>query len=194
MPMNIRRFIPVLTATAGALLATAFLSSAFARADVTTYDIIPDPYDGPSQITAVGGFPPFDQTISYSGLFTVNEIGRVGNATYYSDVFGVHNVLLQFDSHTDPNALAGVIDETTFGSGWENVYTDFDGADFIGADGITDNLITPFGDFNIPTTFDALAEVPTPVAAAAVDTDFSGFAAALDADWTTLVTDFGALF
>lgn len=192
--MNIRRLLPALTAAASGLLAVAFLSSAYAGADVATYDIIPDPEDGPSQITAVGGFPPFDQTVSYSGLFTVNEIGRVGNATYYSDVFGVHNVLLQFYSHDDPNALAGVIDETTFGSGWENVYTDFDGANFIGADGITDNLITPFGDFNIPTTFDALAEVPTPLGAAAVDTDFSGFAAALDADWTTLVADFGALF
>ncbi len=183
MTTIIRRFMPALTATAEALLATAFLSSAYASADVTTYDIIPDPEDGPSQITAVGGFPPFDQTVSYSGIFSVNEIGAVGNATYYSDVFGVHNVLLQFDSHTIPNALAGVIDQTTFGSGWENVYTDFDGAGVFGADGITDTLITPFGDFNIPTTFDALAEVPTPLGAAA-----------LDADWTTLITDFSALF
>jgi hypothetical protein len=194
MPMNIRRLIPGLTATAGGLLATAFLSSAFAHADVITYDIIPDPEDGPSQLSAVGGFPPFDETVSYTGLFAVNEIGAVGNATYYSDVFGVHNVLLQFDSHTDPNALAGVIDQTTFGSGWENVYTDFHGAGFFGTDGITDNLITPFGDFNIPTTFDALATFPAPVSFAAVDTDFGSFVTALDADWTTLVTDFSALF
>ena len=41
MPMLIRRFMPGLTATAGAFLATAFLSSAFAQADVTYEYIVP---------------------------------------------------------------------------------------------------------------------------------------------------------
>jgi hypothetical protein len=58
-----------LTATAGALLATAFLSAAVAHADPNTFVVIPDPEDGPSAITAVGGIAPFDTTISYSGFF-----------------------------------------------------------------------------------------------------------------------------
>jgi len=185
------RFVIPVTAAASGLLATAFLTTAFAAADVTTWDIIPDPLDGPNQLTAVGGFPPFDETASYAGVFTANEIGVVGNATYYSDMFGVHNVLLEFGTPVN-----GVIDQTTFAPGWENVYTDFDGAnplDFTPS-GVTDTLITPFGDFNIPTTFDAIAELPAPLGAASVDSGFGGFAAALDADWTTLVTDFSSLF
>jgi hypothetical protein len=52
-------------------------------------------------------------------------------------------------------------------------------------------VFTPFGNFDIPTTFDAAAlEFGAPAAGAAA-TDWP---AALDADWTTLVTDFGALF
>jgi hypothetical protein len=77
------------------------------------------------------------------------------------------------------------------------VYTDYIGTGPDGTNTITDTFVTPFGDFNIPTTYDAAAYFPTPLGAAALDTDFTdftGFAAALDADWTTLVTDFGALF
>lgn len=191
MPMLTRRFMPVLTATAGAFLAIAFLSSALANADVITYDIVPDFEDPSTQITSVTGFPPFDQTISESGMFSVNGDLFSGNATYYSDMFGLQNVEFETGSAAFPEEI---INETSFGNGYENVYTDLVGPVPGSPDTITDNLITPFGDFNIPTTFDALADVPSPFAAAAADTDFSSFVSVLDADWTTLVTDFGALF
>ncbi|MDD7813125.1 hypothetical protein PP713_11185 [Mycobacterium sp. CSUR Q5927] len=43
-----------------------------------------------------------------------------------------------------------------FGNGFENIYTAIPGADGA-ASTITDTLSTPFGDFNIPTDFDAAA-------------------------------------
>jgi hypothetical protein len=197
MTMNIGRLMPALTATAGALLATAFLSAAVAHADPNTFVVIPDPEDGPSTITAVGGIAPFDTTVSYSGFFGVSFGGSsglegvVGNATYYSDIFGLHNVELQGEFN---GSTTQVIDDLSFGNGYDNVYTDFIGTGPDGTNSITDTLVTPFGDFNIPTTYDAAADFPTPLGAAALDTDFTGFAATLDADWTTLVTDFSALF
>jgi hypothetical protein len=197
MTVNIRCLMPALTATAGAFLATAFLSSAFAHADPNTFVVIPDPEDGPSALTAVGGIAPFDTTISYSGVFVVDFGGSsagegvFGNATYYSDIFGLHNVELQGEFNGVPTQ---VIDDLSFGNGYDNVYTDMIGAGPDGSNSITDIFVTPFGDFNVPTTYDAAADFPTPLGAAALDTDFTSFAAALDADWTTLVTDFGALF
>jgi hypothetical protein len=60
-----------------------------------------------------------------------------------------------------------------------------------GGNEITDTVVTPFGNFDIPTTFDAAALDFAAPAAASAATDWT---AALDADWTTLVTDFSALF
>lgn len=196
MSTKTHRLVPAVAAAG--LLATAFLSAAFAGADVTTYDIVPDPTDGPSEITAIGGIPPFDQTITYTGFFTVDNAGANGEATYYTDMFGLDNV----DFQTGNSHLPTFIDELKFGSGFENVYTDSVGTGPDGANSISDTLITPFGEFNIPTTFDAATVLDlgnfTPLAgssaASLLETDFTSFAAALDADWTTLVTDFSALF
>jgi hypothetical protein len=172
MTISIRRLMPALTTTAGALLATAFLSSAISHADAYPFDITPDP--------------------EYSGLFLVDGgLPIFGNATYYSDIFGLHNVDVQGEFNGIPTQI---IDHLSFGQGYENLYTDVIGTGPDGTNSITDTLVTPFGDFNIPTAFDAAADFPTPLGAAALDTDFTGFGAALDADWTTLVTDFGALF
>jgi hypothetical protein len=192
MTKNIRRRMPALTATAGALRATAFLSSAIGHADAFSFDIIPDPEDSVVQIVATGGIAPFDQTLSYTGLFLVDGALPVfKNATYYSDIFGLHNVDVQGEFNGIPTQI---IDHLSFGQGYENLYTDVIGTGPDGTNSITDTFVTPFGDFNIPTTYDAAADFPTPLGAAALDTDFTGFAAALDADWTTLVTDFSALF
>jgi hypothetical protein len=191
MTMNIRGLMPALSATAGALLATAFLSSAVAHADVTAFTITPDPEDGPTQLVSVGGIAPFDQIAEYSGEFQVSDgFAYFGNTSYYSDIFGLHNVLGQQTFNGD---VVRILDDLSFGNGYDNVYTDVVGAGPDGTNSIGDTLITPFGDFNIPTTFDAAADFP-PLGAAAVDTDFGGFVAALDADWTTLVTDVSALF
>jgi hypothetical protein len=195
MTMNIVRFIPGLTATAGALLATAFLSSAHAHADDNDVTFVVIPSDD-AEITSISGIPPFDQTISYSGEFSVSIGGNppldgvFGNATFYSDIFGLHNVELEGENDGVP---VYIIDDLSFGNGYDNVYADVIGSGPDGTNAISDTLVTPFGNFDIPTTFDAL-EFAAPLGAAALDTDFSSFAAALDADWTTLVADFSALF
>jgi hypothetical protein len=54
-----------------------------------------------------------------------------------------------------------LFDFTNFGNGFENQYSDIIGT--MGAPNtITDVFITPFGDFNIPTTFDAVALLEMP--------------------------------
>jgi hypothetical protein len=196
MTTNIRRFIPGLTATAGAVLASAFLSSAYAHAD-NDITFVVTPTDGASEITSIGGIAPFDQTISYTGEFAISVggappiDGALGDATFYSDIFGLHNV--EFVGTDELGVPGYIIDDLSFGNGFDNIYSDVIGNGPGGTNDITDILVTPFGNFDIPTTFDAL-DFPGPLGAAALDTDFSSFAAALDADWTTLVGDFSALF
>jgi hypothetical protein len=86
---------------------------------------------------------------------------------------------------------AQIIDQFNFGSsGFENAYSDVIGGAPDGTNAISGTLITPFGDFNIPTTCDAAAVFDASNFAPAASTDWL---AALEADWTTPVTDFGAL-
>jgi hypothetical protein len=162
MTMNIRRFIPGLTATAGALLASAFLSPAYAHAD-EDITIAVSPVDGASEITSIGGLAPFEQTISYSGEFVVS-VGEnppldplSGNAAFYSDIFGLHNVELEVESN---GVTQYILDDLSFGNGYDNVYADFIGGGPDGGNVISDTLVTPFGNFDIPMTFDAAADFP----------------------------------
>lgn len=157
-------------------------------ADVTTYTILPDPEDGPNNVVSVTGLAPLYTTVEDQGVFSVNGEGAVGNASYFTDMFGDNNVLFERISNGAPFQI---IDELKLSSGVENIYTDFVGAGANGTNSITDTLITPFGDFNIPTTFDAATVFDASNFAPAAATDW---VAALDADWTTLVTDFSALF
>jgi hypothetical protein len=48
---------------------------------------------------------------------------------------------------------------TDLGGGYENVYEAIPNADGTAAASITDTLVTPFGNFDIPTTFDAVAKL-----------------------------------
>jgi hypothetical protein len=196
MPMNTRRFMFALTAAAGGLLAALSFSTATARADDWS---IGDPSEIglPSpDLVSESGMPPFDQSFLEQGLFLVTNLSTdEGDATSglltTTDSFGTIN---QDFVSTDPLNTDifnhSVIDIWNLGGGYENVYTDLVGLGTGGANQITDTVITPFGNFDIPTTFDAAAlDFGAPTAAAATD-----WAAALDADWTTLAADFSALF
>ena len=60
----------------------------------------------------------------------------------------------------DVPPVGSVFDTQIFGdSGFENIYSDITSTT-PGGDVISDSWVTPFGDFNIPDTFDAAA-VPT---------------------------------
>ena len=61
-----------------------------------------------------------------------------------------------FSSPVQPATLllaGSVIDVANFGSGFETVYSDLISS--TRSNVITDTFVTPFGDFAIPTTFDA---------------------------------------
>jgi hypothetical protein len=102
-----------------------------------------------------------------------------------TDYFGVVNEDLVVISAGDTNVpLHSVIDILNFGGGYENQYVDLVGLGANGTNEITDTFITPFGDFNIPSTFDASAlDFAYPAAV-------SGFTSALEADWASLVALF----
>lgn len=148
---------------AAGLLAAAVLPMAVAFAD-DHYSI--DTYDGTPVITSETGVVPFYQTVVGTDVFAADQ----GNPT---TTFGTFTG--QFESVTTSwgysnelildtgNQLGGltvptgsVFDFTNFGGGFSNEY-----ADIAGTGGspniITDILTTPFGDINIPTTFDAIA-------------------------------------
>lgn len=76
--------------------------------------------------------------------------------------FGVSNEELLVDqsdlSGIHP-AIGSVFDITNFGGGFENFYSDLVGAGTNGANLISDMFDTPFGDFAIPVTYDAAADV-----------------------------------
>ncbi|WP_292980326.1 hypothetical protein [Mycobacterium sp.] len=153
------------------------------------FSVAPDPEDGPWEITSTTGLAPFYTTVEEQGSFVVNQGAVFGNASYFSDMFGDHNVLFDRVYNGD---VAQVIDQFNFGSsGFENVYSDVVGGAPDGSNAITDTFVTPFGDFSIPTLYDAAAVFDAGNFAPAAATDW---VSALDADWSTLVTDFGALF
>ena len=200
--MRTHRVAFALTAAAGGLLAALSFSTASASADVDALQWIIEPsYD--DTIVSTGGMAPFDQSIVESGGFAFGiinpggssyEYEETGQLINYTDIFGFHNedFVISEGNELFPVLTTGsVIDEMSFGSGFENVYIDDVGTGVDGQNVITDTLYTPFGDFNLPITVDEA--IPAEPGAAEV-IDPSGFLAALDADWTTLVTDFSALF
>ena len=153
------------------------------------FTVIPDPEDGTLTITSTTGLAPFFTSVEGNGFFVVSGFAAVGNASFYSDMFGDHNVLLDRIYNGE---VVQVIDQFNFGSsGFENAYSDVVGGAPDGSNLITDTFITPFGDFNIPTLYDAAAVLDASNFYPAAATDW---VTALDADWSTLVTDFSALF
>jgi hypothetical protein len=167
--MNPRRIALTLGATGGGLLAAAFLPMAAAFAD--DYDYIQDPnYTPVAEYT--DGTPPLDQhVLGYDKFDWVDETqSTAGNpdvvGTFNADTnqlttaMGFSNEELLVDSAglsgTHPE-VGSVFDVANFGGGFENIYSDLVGAGTGGANLITDVFDTPFGDFTIPTMFDAAA-------------------------------------
>lgn len=74
-------------------------------------------------------------------------------------------------------AVGTIYSVTDFGSGFENIYEAIPNADVTAASSITDTFVTPFGDFQLPTMFDAIAALDPGAAAAGVDAASSAAAA-----------------
>jgi hypothetical protein len=167
--MNTRRITFTLGAAGGGLLAAAFLPMAVAFADVDAY--LPDPRYTPNAEYTDGMPPVYQDVLGYDRFDWVDETqSTTGNpdvlGTFNADTsevstaFGWTNQELLVDDgglSGDHPEVGSVFDVTTFGSGFENVYSDLVGAGANGANLITDSFDTPFGDFAIPTAFDASA-------------------------------------
>jgi hypothetical protein len=114
----------------------------------------------------INGLPPADvgvqgtQTFDYtnadgtSGTFTADVTNTL-------DTFDDSTETVLVTSNTDPDAPVGSVFETvTWGdTGFENIYSDIASAS--GADVVTDTVVTPFGDFTIPSALDAAAGLAT---------------------------------
>jgi hypothetical protein len=204
--MNSRRIALSLGAAAGGALAAAFLQPALAFAD--DYTITPDPTETET-FTAIGGQPPFDQAVAGLQLFDTDDLttGNTGSFDGMSlnDVAAVgqtNQEILVNDGgafHGGGNALTApptgsFFDTTSYGNDVENQYTDLVGTGANGTNTITDTFVTPFGNINIPTTFDATealqaADFTYPSTSAA----FAGYSYVPDSSFEEDVNSIGGL-
>jgi hypothetical protein len=167
--MNRRRIARTLGAAAGGLLGTAFLPVAFAFADDTVFD--PASTETITGLYGINTAPPaVDLSIQGSQEFDVGSAGTFhADESTATDLLGDTNqeLLVTSDGSDstvgtaagDVPPVGSVIDTYTLGgdSGFANIYSDLASTTPGGADVISDTLVTPFGDINIPVTLDAAA-------------------------------------
>jgi hypothetical protein len=96
----------------------------------------------------------------YDGTGTgATEIGSIDTSEAVTNLFGLTNTEFTVDSVTGTSAdlptAGSVYDVFNFGGGFENVYTDIAGAT-ASADTITDTFVTPFGNIDLGSLFDAV--------------------------------------
>jgi hypothetical protein len=117
---------------------------------------------GPDTIEGVNGIPPADWDLLGTQGFDVTD-GNTDLGTITTDFANSSDILgnttqdLLVTSSTDSSLPVGsVIDYFFSGSGNSsyNVYSDIPSTTG-GSDTITDTIVTPYGSFNVPTTFDA---------------------------------------
>ncbi len=150
----------------GGVLAAAFLQPAVALADA--YNFTPDP-TSTEFFTSIGGLPPFDQTVTGYQDYNVDDLttGATGsfNGVSFNGLSDQEILVANSLKFISPDAGTvsgtgavppqGSIFETfNYGSGFSQVYSDVVGTNG-GANTITDTFVTPFGNVNIPTSFDA---------------------------------------
>jgi hypothetical protein len=178
--MTRRRITRALGAAAGGLLGAAFLPAAVAFAD--NYEIVPDPNStetvtgiyglentAPPAVTgSVQGYQEFEvydtTTSQVVGTFYADESNSVDIAgdtnqelLVIPDPSGTVTTGTVGTAAGDTPPVGSLLDTYTYGdSGSSYVYSDLASAT-PGADVISDTDVTPFGDFAVPTTFDAAA-------------------------------------
>lgn len=143
----------------------------FTIGDTTFNPVLDDGSEGFTPLSPLFSAPPLFQVGEGEQSFDVSsgtgdgatDLGNVTASENVTNLFGgIHNTeftITDVDpasgaTASDLPAVGTVYDVMNFGNGFENIYTAIPGAD--GAAGsITDILSTPFGDFTIPTDFDA---------------------------------------
>jgi hypothetical protein len=174
--MRRRRITRALGAAAGGLLGVAFLPAPAAIAD--DYNIVVDP-NSTEQITGIYGYgfdgfvtaPPAvagsvqgDQTFDFTDTTTGISGTFAAHESTSADAFGDTNqdVLVSSSSGGDAPPVGSFFDSYTFDDdAFANIYAALPSPT---GDLISDTLVTPFGDYTIPVTFDA-ADIPVSDAA-----------------------------
>jgi hypothetical protein len=150
MTDNPRRIALSLGMAAGGLAAAALVPMAVAGADVI-YDI-PDP--GQFQATELSGIPPYTPLEATGSDFWSTFDATTNTIVASDDLHGIDS-LTQYGSFTNdlfhPDDTAALEDYANFGGGWANEWVDFPSN--LESPGISDLLITPFGDFPLLGTF-----------------------------------------
>jgi hypothetical protein len=125
---------------------------------------------------ATQGVEAFDTNGTDLGSVTFGE--NMSNILGFIDTtqFNVISVTPTGDA-ADLPAVGTIYSVTDFGSGFENIYEAIPNADVTAASSITDTLVTPFGNIDLSTTFDAIAALDPGAAAAGVDAASSAAAA-----------------
>jgi hypothetical protein len=93
------------------------------------------------------------------------DAGNVQTSVMYSDLLGLDSTQFTIVSETpngdatDLPAVGTVYSVTDLGSGYENVYEAIPNADGTAASSITDTVVTPFGNIDLSTPYDAIAKL-----------------------------------
>jgi hypothetical protein len=114
--------------------------------------------------TGINGLAPADVGVQGTQSFDVDGNATdtfTADVTNTLDIFDDSTESLMVTSSSDPDIPVGSVFETvTWGdTGFENIYSDIASAS--GADVVTDTVVTPFGDFTIPSALDAAAGLAT---------------------------------
>jgi hypothetical protein len=133
-----------LGAMVGGLLWVAFLPIAVAAADDFYY--LPD--QGSFEVTQVTGIAPFTP-VEAMGTESWSIFDVTTSQVVSTDLLTGADTFTQFGSFTN-DLLAvhiGLLDFANFGGGWANEWVDFNSN--VTFSGLSDLLITPFGDFTL---------------------------------------------
>jgi hypothetical protein len=131
-----------------------------------SYQIDPSSdFDFTGSDSGINGLPPIDVGVQGTQDFDFTDGGQSGSFT--ADVTNTldaldnstETILVTSSSNPDALPVGSVFETVTWGdTGFGNIYSDI-ASTAAGGDTISDTLVTPFGDFTVPTSFDAAADL-----------------------------------
>jgi hypothetical protein len=135
------------------------------------------PISGTDDLISVNGIPPIDMVLQGHEHFTVDNAAGTAVGTFAgdesttADMAGTYTeaVLVTKDLGGTGDPPVGSVFNTIDLDGFESYYSDIVSTTG-GANTITDTVVTPWGDYSMPTSFDA-AQAETPVSVDLPDGD-----------------------
>lgn len=147
---------------AGVLNGTSLLATAMST---NTFDITPETT---GTIVGIDGIQPEDVVVQGYQEFNWDPgTGQAGvfdaDVAQSTIIFGnttQEQLVVTQDVSGQAPAVGSVFEVDNYGSGWENAYSDIVSTTS-GSNAITDTWLTPFGDFNVPDSYDASSSLTT---------------------------------